>query len=398
MEKENGTSKRLITMNESIYIAGHNIVSPLGLTTEENFEKLKQGISGLALLEDELYSRIPIYASKIDDDLLDAEFETYHNPFLYTKFEKILILSAKKAIESTQININEKTLFVISSTKGNIELLDNEKRNKFGEERLQLWSSANLIKEIFHLQNEPVIISNACISGVAAIAYAKRTLLSSDYENAVIIGADILTEFVISGFQSFQAISSSPCRPFDADRDGISLGEGAGCLILTKNRENSLKPEITLEGCSFTNDANHISGPSRTGDGLAKAIENALDDSVNVSRNDIDFISAHGTATPFNDEMEALAFGLTNLTHVPLNSLKGYYGHTLGAAGVLESIITIETIRQNTLIKSIGYEKSGVSVELSVITETNTKTINAALKTASGFGGCNGALIFRKND
>ena len=140
------------------------------------------------------------------------------------------------------------------------------------------------------------------------------------------------------------------------------------------------------------NDANHISGPSRTGDGLFKAVSETL----KISNIKPDTINAHGTATPFNDEMESIAFERAGLTDIPVNSLKGYYGHTLGAAGVLETIITLEAAANNRLIKSAGFSEQGVSGKIQLIKEHTSKEVKAVLKTASGFGGCNGAALFVK--
>ena len=140
------------------------------------------------------------------------------------------------------------------------------------------------------------------------------------------------------------------------------------------------------------NDANHISGPSRTGDGLFKAVSQTLQG----NKLKIDTINAHGTATPYNDEMESIAFERVGLTDSPVNSLKGYYGHTLGAAGVLETVLTIEAAHQNQLIKSGGYSEKGVSGNIQIINKHETRNIQTFLKTASGFGGCNAAALFVK--
>ena len=140
------------------------------------------------------------------------------------------------------------------------------------------------------------------------------------------------------------------------------------------------------------NDANHISGPSRTGDGLFQAVTKTLKDQ-NIKP---DVISAHGTATPYNDEMESIAFERAGLTNVPVNSLKGYYGHTLGAAGVLETVMTLEAAAHNKFIRSAGFSEHGVSGKIQIAREHQTENIKTILKTASGFGGCNGAALFVK--
>jgi 3-oxoacyl-[acyl-carrier-protein] synthase I len=149
-------------------------------------------------------------------------------------------------------------------------------------------------------------------------------------------------------------------------------------------------------GGSVSNDANHISGPSRTGEELNIAITKAMKEAKLFSPNDIDFISAHGTATIYNDEMEAKAITLANMQHIPTNSLKGYYGHTLGAAGVIEAIIAIHSLKEDIIIPTKGFENIGVTEPINICSNLQKTNLQNCLKTASGFGGCNAALIFGK--
>jgi 3-oxoacyl-[acyl-carrier-protein] synthase-1 len=146
---------------------------------------------------------------------------------------------------------------------------------------------------------------------------------------------------------------------------------------------------------AVSNDANHISGPSRTGDELCNCIKQSLSD-ANLSPDDIDFISAHGTATLYNDEMESKAIAAAQLTAPPVNSLKAFYGHTLGAAGLIESIISLESLMQNTVIPTKGFEEMGVSKHINICDKIINAPLQHCLKTASGFGGCNAAVIFSK--
>jgi 3-oxoacyl-[acyl-carrier-protein] synthase-1 len=249
------------------------------------------------------------------------------------------------------------------------------------------------VAEHFGFTNKPVVVSNACISGLLAILTGMRLIRSGQYENAVVAGADVISKFVLSGFQSFQAISATLCKPFDAARDGINLGEGAGTVILTSNKEHS--SGIKVKGGSVSNDANHISGPSRTGEELYLAVARAMED-ANLSAKEINFISAHGTATIYNDEMEAKAITLAGMQSAPLNSLKGYYGHTLGAAGIIESIISMQSLKEDVIIPTMGFKNMGVTQPVNVCASLYRSTLQHCLKTASGFGGCNAAMIFSK--
>jgi 3-oxoacyl-[acyl-carrier-protein] synthase-1 len=201
-----------------------------------------------------------------------------------------------------------------------------------------------------------------------------RLLKAGQYENAVICGADTISKFIVSGFQSFQALSDEICKPFDSSRNGLNLGEGAATVILSTDKK--FEGNIKVKGGSVSNDANHISGPSRTGEELGHAIRQAIGD-ANILAKDVDFISAHGTATVYNDEMEANAMALAGLQAVPLNSLKGYYGHTLGAAGLIESVVSIQSLKENLMIPTLGFKELGVTSRVNVC--ASPMRINAAL-------------------
>jgi 3-oxoacyl-[acyl-carrier-protein] synthase-1 len=205
----------------------------------------------------------------------------------------------------------------------------------------------------------------------------------------------VVTKFILSGFNSFQALSNEPCKPYDKNRTGINIGEVAASTLITKQIENLSKEAVEILGESSCNDANHISGPSRTGEGLYRSMRSALEQ-ANLSANEIDYISAHGTATMFNDEMEAIALNRLKLQDVPLNSLKGYLGHTLGASGLLETIVGMHSLHNNMLYASKGFETLGVSKPINILKKTTSKELKTFLKTASGFGGCNTAIIFKK--
>ena len=228
-----------------------------------------------------------------------------------------------------------------------------------------------------------------------AIAVAKNMIQAEKYKDAFVIAGDELSEFVISGFNSFQAIGDGPCKPYDKNRNGINIGEAAAAVYITSSPSENEKLRFKILGDSAVNDANHISGPSRTGDGLYASIKNAMRE-AEVTAEQMDFISAHGTATLYNDEMESIAFSRMNLQHVPLNSMKGYYGHCLGASGLLESIISMESALHGTLIPSKNFEEMGVSEPLNIIRENQQAEIKYILKTASGFGGCNAAVVLEK--
>lgn len=370
-----------------VFIVSDNIFSPLGAGTANNFMQLKKNMSGIKLHDDVQISPTPFYASLFDYNSISPVNGN-------TKFEQLLITSITDALKAGDVNVADKnTLLIISSTKGNISLLETEAYTPQLKNKIALHNSAKTVAQHFGFINEPVVVSNACISGLLALLTGMRLIQSGQYENVIVAGADVISKFVLSGFQSFQAISKAACKPFDAERDGINLGEGAATIILSSNKKNGEAIKIT--GGSISNDANHISGPSRTGEELAMAIKKAMRE-AGVSAQDIDFISAHGTATVYNDEMEAKAITLSRLQSVPINSLKAYYGHTLGAAGLIESVVTIRSMKENIVLPSKGFTQSGVTDSLNICTSLQSKKLRNCLKTASGFGGCNAALVFSK--
>ena len=369
----------------NVYVVADNIFSPLGKNTFNNMDALKKFRSGIQLHKSNI-SPEPFYASlfspeeKRDDESITA-------------FEKIVIHSALDAMQHIAFDPGDKKNgFILSSTKGNISLIENLPDETIPEHRVSLHTSAGIIANILGFRSEPLVVSHACISGLLAIITGMRLIQSGMYENIIISGADLISSFIFSGFRSFQAISPGPCKPFDADRDGINLGEAAATIILSSNKT---KDAVLLGGGSVSNDANHISGPSRTGEELFLAIGSALKQ-AGVGADEIDFISAHGTATRFNDEMEAKAFHLASLSGVPVNSLKGYYGHTLGAAGILESIVTIHSMKEDLILPSFGFKTPGTEMSVNIVRELKSAKLNTCLKTASGFGGCNAALIFMR--
>jgi 3-oxoacyl-[acyl-carrier-protein] synthase-1 len=238
-----------------------------------------------------------------------------------------------------------------------------------------------------------MVVSNACISGVMAVIIGARLIRSEQYEKVIITGADLVTRFVLSGFNSFLSLCQGPCRPFDKDRQGLSLGEAAGTIVLTNKRDVTVNCKNIIAGQGFsTNDANHISGPSRTGEGLFIAIKKTLEHQPGP----LDYISAHGTATPYNDEMESIALTRAGLNNVPVNSLKGYWGHTLGAAGVIESVSCINALRNNIIFNTLGFSSPGVTQPISVVNKNLEIPVQTCLKMASGFGGSNASVLFYK--
>ncbi len=367
----------------SVSIVADAIVSPLGDTTSENMDNLFAGKSGISPIS----SDDPLGSGTLVAGRVRGITETPSA----TRFEN-LCLKVLRNVARDLVLPPSRTILILSTTKGNIDWLG----RAADVPRKYLHESARFLAEQIGLR-ESMVVSNACVSGVMAMIVAKRMLHAGRYDHAVVVGADELTRFVVSGFQSLQALSSSRCRPFDAARDGINLGEAAAAVVMSSQPKIlGAEPTVRILGTGISNDANHISGPSRTGEELYAAIDRAIRES-GVTTEDVDFVSAHGTATRYNDEMEAKAFSLAGLNNTPIHSLKGSFGHTLGAAGLIETVAGIHSMLNNRLIPSAGFETIGVSSPLNIIRSAEERPLNRFLKTASGFGGCNAAIVLEKN-
>ncbi len=364
-----------------VYCIADNVISPLGVTTAENLLALKAGHSAL--------TSYAAYSGRPEDDYVASRFSDEQRQQLtvdgLTWFESLVYHSVKGALQGCCIEVNSpRTLLVVSTTKANIDYLSSA-----DYDGLQPAESAQRIAASLGITTQPLVVCNACISGVAALVTAQRMLESDYYTTAIVVGCDIISHFVVAGFQSLKAMSPEPCRPFDMERIGLNLGEAAATLVLSKN-----KPEATswkLIRGAIRNDAYHISSPSPKGEGCANAIRYVTE---GVDLETISAVNVHGTATMYNDQMESKAIVASGLSYVPANTLKGYYGHTLGASGILETIITMHSVEKGELLATQGFNEIGVSGSIHISAHPLSITQKSFVKIISGFGGCNAAMYF----
>jgi 3-oxoacyl-[acyl-carrier-protein] synthase-1 len=354
------------------YIIADNIISPLGETSEENYLSVKAGRSGIRTYEPGTCN-IP---------------EGFYASLLFEDFETLALKSAQKAIGNARLELKGKrTAFILSSTKGNIE------------ENISLADSAQRIASQLGIDAKPIVVCNACISGLSALILGNRLIDSDLYDAAIVCGCDTPRQFILSGFQSLKALSPEPCRPFDMERMGLNLGEAAATLILSKN---PIQGNFWRMGDGFIrNDAFHISTPSKTADGLYLSLQRTLESftkEISSTCKQIDlkahlaFINAHGTATLFNDQMESVAIGRAGRSDLPANAYKSFWGHTMGAAGILETIISMKAIDDDTILGTRGFSELGVSGKMNICAENRPTDKKGFIKMLSGFGGCNATI------
>lgn len=376
-------------MTEHLYLGADCIISSEGVGTEENLRNIEAYRSGAFEIDDPALYGEPFWAGRIDPERW-AQEAAAAGITEGTRLERLLQFSVQRVLEQSGGDPRAgETGLIVATTKGNIELL---RGGAEPDEAVYLSELARRVAQRTGFVCEPLVVSNACISGVSALVVASRLIRRGDYRRVVVAGGDLLTDFVVSGFHAFKSVSRTLCRPYDRDRDGLTMGEACGAVLVTADREQAVSPVVELAGGAVSDDANHISGPSRTGDGLFFAIRQALSES-GVSPQEIGFVNAHGTATLYNDEMESKAIGLAGLSEVPLTSLKPYFGHTLGAAGVVETIVCAAQLRRETIYGTLGFEHPGGPCPVRVSARHRKSEAKVCLKTASGFGGCNAALV-----
>ena len=359
-----------------IRVVATNIISPLGFTTEENYQAVLAGRSALKRYAGLWGLPEPFAASLFNEEqkatlALDG----------YTFFEALAIRSIRKALMYTSLgNDFSRIVLILSTTKGNIESL--------GEARYYPSEAAQRIAEAIGLTTKPIVVCNACVSGLSAQLLANRLLSANVYDYAIVVGAEVQSKFIVSGFQSLKAVSEEPCRPFDIERNGLNPGEAAATIVFARNADGE---RWCLMNGATCNDAYHNVSPSPQGEGLTNAINAVM---KGRDKSLLATVCAHGTATLYNDQMESVAIHRAELTDVPLSALKGNFGHTMGAAGVLETILTMIATQDGLVLPSKGFAELGVSKEVNISSEPQKTDKRTFLKLMSGFGGCNVAAFY----
>jgi len=368
-------------------IVATNITSPLGLTTKENYAAVIRGETSLKSIEKCLgvpgRSCVGIFTDEQRRALkLDG----------YSWYESLVLHSVKEALSHTVVDYTSpRTVFILgTSTAGIDELGDIPEKDR---DFLPPGIAAKKVADHLGFVTAPITVSNACISGGTAQLLADRLISSDYYDVAVVCGADVLSAFVLAGFSAFKAMSPIECKPFDIDRMGLNIGECAATVVLTKTNDNDKDEWCIIDGC-LNNDAYHVSAPIPSGDGVCRTILKILTPELKDS---LACVTAHGTATMFNDQMESKAIENAGLGDIYTTAYKSHFGHTFGASGVVEPIITMCSLDEGKILPVRGFDEIGVSGRMKVCTSTESTDKCTFIKIQSGFGGCNGAIIYSKN-
>ncbi len=351
------------------------------MTTEQNYQAVKSGCSALTRYEGR-WNLPEAFAASLftEEQMKELMIEGF------TAFESVIIRSVREALSHTNFDVASKRVaLIVSTTKGNVETLRQE---SYDEESEYPGVAARKIAQALGISTEPIVVCNACISGVAAQILAQRLIDAGLYDNVIVAGGEVQGKFIVSGFQAFKAVTDEICRPFDIERLGLNLGDGAGSIIFGKSESEGWH----LESGAIRNDAYHLSAPHPQGEGYYQALKSALGEHATA---ELATLGVHGTATMYNDQMESKAIQRAGFSDVPLTSLKGYYGHTMGAAGVIETILTMKATDEGIILSARGFEEIGVSGKINISAQQQTTDKKAFIKTLSGFGGCNCAAMYK---
>jgi 3-oxoacyl-(acyl-carrier-protein) synthase len=374
-----------------VAIAGCGAITAVGCGVDALLAALRANASGLRACEKFNFPRFQSSIVGAAPRNFDDENPAW---FLATEALKEARESSRNILEKIPA---ERIGLILATTKANVEALERISENRLCSDSARRHLQGNFLAgdlaAKFGARGPVQCISTACVSGLIAIQQGAKMIQRGDVDAVFIVGVDHLSAFVMAGFTALKAIDPNGCRPFDKDRCGLSPGEaGAAIVLVLENFATDFS--IKIRGWGGSNDANHLTGPSRDGSGLAQAIRVALN-SAKLPPKEIDYINAHGTGTPYNDAMESLALKtIFGESCPPFSGLKGMLGHTLGAAGIVETICCVLAMRENFLPGTPRLNVAAEGVPASIVREPRSGVrLKNVLKLNTGFGGTNGALI-----
>lgn len=391
-----------------IVVTGIGIISPLGNSLEQNRDGLIRGKSGLSALElfaTKYATLLPFGEIKINNAELKQQLQVNEKGVTRTTLLALYALQqaiAHSGITAEQLQSSD-TALINGNTIGGMCLSDELYQDaNFAEVGSEYISSYNLgsiniyLQQLLHIGGVINTFNTACSSGANAISYGARLIKNGFAKRALVGGTDSLAKFTINGFQSLGILSTSDCRPFDAARNGLNLGEGAAFLVLEKEDDIQDKPVYgVLSGWSNTCDAFHGSSLSDNGDGPYLAMKLALEQ-AQLLPEQIGFINAHGTATENNDEKESIAMKRLFDVVPAFASTKSNIGHTLGAAGAIEAVFCLLNLMHQEVYPSLRFEKPIDTTGLLPVTEYGKANLEHVMSNSFGFGGNCSSLIFSK--
>lgn len=399
-------------MSSKIYITGIGMISCIGNNVEESLaslENLKSGIGRLDNIRSRHQDTIPVGEVKSTNEQLTAMAGLTPDK-QSTRTALLGLIAAQEAVKSSGIkNIKEFRTGIISATSvGGMGMTENLWLDYLNVEKSGDWlkyieahecgDSTEFIADNLGIKDYLSTISTACSSSANAIMFGARLIKHGILDRVVVGGTDSMARFTINGFMTLMILDKEQCKPFDANRQGLNLGEGAGFIVIESEKAAKGKEIFAeLSGYGNSNDAYHQTASSPDGAGAFLAMEKALKKS-GLKPSEIDYINAHGTGTTINDLSEGTAIDKLFSKNVPsISSTKAYTGHTLGACAAIEAVFSILSIKHNTIFPNLNYKTSMEELSFKPTTTLEKgKKINHVLSNSFGFGGNTSALIFSK--
>lgn len=408
-------------MKRRVVVTGMGAITPIGIGVEAFWEGIVAGKTGFGPIS---YFDASEYKAKIAAEVKDFDPEQFMDKKAARRMEKfcqMAVAATGEALQDAGIDMEQEDPYMVGcavgSGIGSLQALEREHSRllekgpgRVGPLMVPLMISnmaAGNVSIAYGLKGKSINVVTACATGTHSIGEAFRTIQYGDADVMVAGGTESsITPIGVSGFAALTALSTNedPERcsiPFDKDRDGFVMGEGAGILVLeelehAKQRGAHIYAEVVGYGCS--SDAYHITSPADDGSGAARAMLNAVAD-AGLQPEDITYINAHGTSTPYNDLFETraikLAFG-DHAKNIKINSTKSMVGHLLGAAGAVECVTCVKEIQESFIHKTVGLQESEEELNLNYCKESYQETVPYALSNSLGFGGHNASLLLAK--
>lgn len=389
-----------------VVVTGIGCISAIGNNTVETLQSLQQGRSGIGPIRQLKTRHQHLPVAEIPYSTIDLiRMAALPENKIYSRASVLAVLAVSEALKQLPVNKQLRTGLVSATTVAGMDISENSYYEMLDgnltDEMLNSLDSAfsaELVASFFGLRHYVGTISTACSSSANAIMTGARLIRNGLLDRVVVGGTDALTRFTLNGFNTLEIFSTTGCKPFDANRNGVTIGEGAGYLVLES--EKVAQPETILcevSGYANTNDAFHQTASSPDGIGAIMSMKQAIE-KAGLTADQISYINAHGTGTLVNDLSESRAIATVFGDNMPpVSSTKGFTGHTLGAAGGIEAVFSVLAIQQNQLFPNIGFEQSMPEVAFTPITQCVSHVpINHVCSNSFGFGGSNTSLIFSR--
>ena len=387
-----------------VYITGFGIISGIGCGEEETFTSLQQkrtAIGNISLLETALKHYPVAEVMKTNADLI--RLASLPDNKIYSRTFLLGIIAAQQAMQMAGLKTAQGIL--CATTVGGVDLQeryykqlvengDNAQLKKEVFPCLELAYGTEQIASYFDICSNVTTMSTACTSSANAIMLGARMIRNGMADSILVGGMDAISLFSLNGFNSLEILSPTGCRPFDRHRNGLTIGEGAAFLVLeTEKAAKNKRIYGEIAGYANRNEAFHQTASSPDGAGMAMTIRHALDVAC-LQPEDIDYINAHGTGTQINDLSEGNAIGMVFGENIPpVSSTKAYTGHTLAAAGAIEAVLSVLSIKNQILLPNLGLENVMEELPFMPQMEMKKSDIKYVLSNSLGFGGANTALV-----